>query len=289
MLNILNGGAHADSSVDFQEFMVMPVGLPSFREALRAGVEIFHALRGILKKAGHSTGVGDEGGFAPNLRSNREALDLVLEAVRVAGLKAGDDVFLALDVASSEFRQDGAYFHQTKSATIVCRRLVASTKSARSIHAFRRGCVPRRLEGWKALTGHRRTVNSSVMMSLSPIVILRRAAEGLQRPAVSCIDRHWTETLDAMSLARRGGHCDRHVDVGETEDTTIAYLARTSAGQIKRGPQPQRRIASTTIASHEEEGSAGSLRFRSASPARADLMIRCLPLFSCGTVIALES
>ncbi len=109
MMNILNGGAHADSSVDFQEFMVLPAGLPSFAEALRAGTEIFHALRGILRKAGHSTGVGDEGGFAPNLRSNREALDLVLEAVRAAGLKAGDEVFLALDVASSEFWNDGAY------------------------------------------------------------------------------------------------------------------------------------------------------------------------------------
>src|SRR5881296_144272 len=101
MMNILNGGAHADSSVDLQEFMVMPVGLPTFSEALRAGAEIFHALRAILKKAGHSTGVGDEGGFAPNLKSNREALDLVLEAVGKVGLKAGDDVFLSLDVASS--------------------------------------------------------------------------------------------------------------------------------------------------------------------------------------------
>src|SRR5688572_27000427 len=106
MMNILNGGAHADSSVDFQEFMVMPSGLPTFAEALRAGTEIFHALRGILKRAGHSTGVGDEGGFAPNLKSNREALDLVLEAVGKAGLSAGRDVFLALDVAASELWED---------------------------------------------------------------------------------------------------------------------------------------------------------------------------------------
>ena len=112
MMNILNGGAHADSSVDFQEFMVMPAGMPSFAEALRAGVEVFHALRGILKKAGHATGVGDEGGFAPSLRSNREALDLVLEAVRAAGLKAGDEVYLALDVASSELWSDGTYVVQ---------------------------------------------------------------------------------------------------------------------------------------------------------------------------------
>src|SRR5688572_10700104 len=109
MMNILNGGAHADSSVDLQEFMVMPIGMPTFAEALRAGAEIFHALRGILKKAGHSTGVGDEGGFAPNLKSNREALDVVLEAVGTTGLTAGKDVFLALDVASSELWDDGQY------------------------------------------------------------------------------------------------------------------------------------------------------------------------------------
>ena len=108
MMNILNGGAHADSSVDLQEFMVMPVGLPTFAEALRAGTEIFHALRAILKKAGHSTGVGDEGGFAPNLKSNREALDIVLEAIGRAGFRAGQDVYLALDVASSELWKDGA-------------------------------------------------------------------------------------------------------------------------------------------------------------------------------------
>src|SRR5262245_51331330 len=109
MMNILNGGAHADSSVDFQEFMVMPLGVSTFAEALRAGTEIFHALRSILKKAGHSTGVGDEGGFAPNLRSNREALDVVMEAVGKTGLGAGREVFLALDVAASELWDDGTY------------------------------------------------------------------------------------------------------------------------------------------------------------------------------------
>jgi enolase len=109
MMNILNGGAHADSSVDLQEFMVLPAGMPTFAEALRAGAEIFHTLRGILKKAGHSTGVGDEGGFAPNLRSNREALDVVLEAIAKAGYSAGENVFLALDVASSELWENGKY------------------------------------------------------------------------------------------------------------------------------------------------------------------------------------
>src|SRR5687767_4131114 len=126
MMNILNGGAHADSSVDFQEFMVLPAGMPTFADALRAGVEIFHALRGILRKAGHSTGVGDEGGFAPNLRSNREALDVVVEAVRAAGLKAGDEVFLALDVASSELWDGGSYvFSKSQEPTRSSAEMVA--------------------------------------------------------------------------------------------------------------------------------------------------------------------
>ena len=115
MMNILNGGAHADSSVDFQEFMVMPVGAPSFAEALRVGAEIFHALRGILKGRGQSTGVGDEGGFAPNLKSNREAVEVVLEAISKAGLKAGSDVFIALDVASSELWAGGGRYTFKKS------------------------------------------------------------------------------------------------------------------------------------------------------------------------------
>jgi enolase len=114
MMNILNGGAHADSSVDFQEFMVMPVGMPSFSEAVRAGAEIFHTLRGILKKKGHATGVGDEGGFAPSLSSNKEAVDLVLEAVTQAGYTAGRNVFLALDVASSELWNEGAKTYEFK-------------------------------------------------------------------------------------------------------------------------------------------------------------------------------
>ena len=118
MLNILTGGAHADSSVDFQEFMVMPLGAPSFAEGLRTGTEIFHALRGILKRAGHSTGVGDEGGFAPNLKSNQQALDLVLEAIGKAGFRAGTDVYLALDVAASELWDNGAYvFKKSREAT----------------------------------------------------------------------------------------------------------------------------------------------------------------------------
>src|SRR2546430_13216497 len=138
MMNILNGGAHADTSVDFQEFMVMPVGANSFAEALRAGAEIFHALRGILKKHGQSTGVGDEGGFAPNLKSNREAIEVVLEAIGKAGMAAGGDVSIALDVASSELWSNGKYVFKKRSeehtselqsqSNLVCRLLPEKKK-----------------------------------------------------------------------------------------------------------------------------------------------------------------
>jgi enolase len=156
MMNILNGGAHADSSVDFQEFMVMPLGVSSFADAVRAGTEIFHALRGILKKAGHSTGVGDEGGFAPNLRSNREALDVVLEAIGKTGLRAGTDVFLALDVASSELWDDGKYvFKKSGEATRTPQQMVelyAEWVRQYPIISIEDGVAEGDWEGWKALT-----------------------------------------------------------------------------------------------------------------------------------------
>ena len=156
MMNILNGGAHADSSVDLQEFMVMPVGLPTFSEALRAGVEIFHALRSILKKAGHSTGVGDEGGFAPNLKSNREALDMVLQAVAKAGYSAGENVFIALDVASSELWDNGKYvFKKSGEPTRTSAQMIDLwTDWVRQypIVSIEDGLAEGDWEGWKALT-----------------------------------------------------------------------------------------------------------------------------------------
>src|SRR6185295_16654156 len=156
MMNILNGGAHADSSVDLQEFMVMPMGMPTFSEALRTGTEIFHALRAILKKAGHSTGVGDEGGFAPNLRSNREALDVVLEAIGKAGLRAGQDVFLALDVASSELWDNGKYvFRKSGEPTRTSAQMIELWRDwARQypIVSIEDGLAEGDWDGWKALT-----------------------------------------------------------------------------------------------------------------------------------------
>jgi enolase len=246
MMNILNGGAHADSSVDFQEFMVMPAGMPSFAEALRAGVEVFHALRGILKKAGHSTGVGDEGGFAPNLRSNREALDLVLEATRVAGLKAGDEVFLALDVASSELWQDGKYvFSKSKEPTRTPAEMVALYEDwtrQYPIVSIEDGVAESDWDGWKALTralGDRVQLVGDDVFVTNPEILKKGIAEGVGNALLVKLNQIGTvtETLDAMALARGAGYATviSHRS-GETEDTTIADLAvGTSAGQIKTG------------------------------------------------------
>ena len=246
MMNILNGGAHADSSVDFQEFMVMPAGMPSFAEALRAGVEVFHALRGILKKAGHSTGVGDEGGFAPNLRSNREALDLVLEATRVAGLKAGDEVFLALDVASSELWQDGKYvFSKSKEPTRTPAEMVALYEDwtrQYPIVSIEDGVAESDWDGWKALTralGDRVQLVGDDVFVTNPEILKKGIAEGVGDALLVKLNQIGTvtETLDAMALARGAGYATviSHRS-GETEDTTIADLAvGTSAGQIKTG------------------------------------------------------
>ena len=278
MLNILNGGAHADSSVDFQEFMVMPAGMASFREALRAGVEIFHALRGILKKAGHSTGVGDEGGFAPNLRSNREALDLVLEAVRVAGLKAGDDVFLALDVASSEFWQDGAYvFSKSKERTRSSAEMVALYEEwtrGYPICSIEDGVAEGDWTGWKALTraiGERVQLVGDDVFVTNPEILKRGIAEGIGNALLVKLNQIGTvtETLDAIALARGAGYATviSHRS-GETEDTTIADLAvGTSAGQIKTGSASRSdRIAkyNQLLRIEEELGSAARYAGRGA-------------------------
>jgi enolase len=278
MLNILNGGAHADSSVDFQEFMVMPAGLPSFREALRAGVEIFHALRGILKKAGHSTGVGDEGGFAPNLRSNREALDLVLEAVRVAGLTAGGDVFLALDVASSEFWQDGAYvFSKSKERTRSSAEMVALYEEWTRdypIVSIEDGVAEGDWSGWTALTraiGDRVQLVGDDVFVTNPEILKKGIAEGVGNALLVKLNQIGTvtETLDAMALARGAGYATviSHRS-GETEDTTIADLAvGTSAGQIKTGSASRSdRIAkyNQLLRIEEELGSAARYAGRSA-------------------------
>ncbi len=247
MMNILNGGAHADSSVDFQEFMVMPVGAASFSEALRIGVEIFHALRGILKARGQSTGVGDEGGFAPNLKSNREAVEVVLEAIAKTGLKAGSDVYLALDVASSElWAGSGRYtFKKSREADRTSEEMVRLFEDwlrQYPIASIEDGLAEGDWEGWKMLTstlGSRVQLVGDDVFVTNPDILRRGIADGVANALLVKLNQIGTvtETLDAVALARKAGYATiiSHRS-GETEDATIADLAvGTAAGQIKTG------------------------------------------------------
>ena len=247
MMNILNGGAHADSSVDFQEFMVMPVGAPSFAEALRIGAEIFHTLRGILKARGQSTGVGDEGGFAPNLRSNREALEVVLEAVGKAGMKAGTDIFIALDVASSELWAGSGRYVFKKSgeperSSEQMIRMYEEWLQQYPIISIEDGLAESDWEGWKALTqalGNRLQLVGDDVFVTNPEILKRGIAEGVGNALLVKLNQIGTvtETLDAVAMARDARYATiiSHRS-GETEDATIADLAvGTAAGQIKTG------------------------------------------------------
>jgi enolase 1/2/3 len=246
MMNILNGGAHADSSVDLQEFMVMPLGLPTFAEALRAGTEIFHALRAILKKAGHSTGVGDEGGFAPNLRSNREALDVVLEAVGKAGLHAGRDVFLALDVAASELWDNGTYvFKKSGEKSRTPDEMVemyADWVRQYPIISIEDGVAEGDWSGWQALTralGERVQLVGDDVFVTNPEILRQGIDDGVANAILVKLNQIGTvsETLDAIAMAKAANYATiiSHRS-GETEDSTIADLAvGTRAGQIKTG------------------------------------------------------
>jgi enolase len=254
MMNILNGGAHADSNVDFQEFMVMPVGFTAFGDALRAGVEIFHALRALLKRRGLSTGVGDEGGFAPSLRSNREAVDVVLEAVAQAGYTAGADVYLALDVASSEFwtgrttAADGEGRYEFKKSGETARdsegmvELYADWCRQYPIISIEDGCAEGDWRGWALLTnelGSRVQLVGDDVFVTNPEILARGINEGIANALLVKLNQIGTvtETLDAIAMASQAGYASviSHRS-GETEDATIADLAvGTAAGQIKTG------------------------------------------------------
>ena len=246
MMNILNGGAHADSSVDLQEFMVMPAGTTTFADAVRIGAEIFHALRAILKKSGHSTGVGDEGGFAPSLKSNQEALDVVVEAVGKAGFKAGEDVFLALDVASSELWDNGRYaFKKSGEPTRTSAEMVqmyADWVRQYPIISIEDGLAENDWTGWKLLTselGKTIQLVGDDLFVTNPAILRRGIGEGVANSILIKLNQIGTvsETLDAIAMARDAGYTTviSHRS-GETEDATIADLAvGTSAGQIKTG------------------------------------------------------
>jgi enolase len=245
MMNILNGGVHADNPIDFQEFMIMPVGAPSFREGLRMGAEIFHVLKGALKDAGHNTTVGDEGGFAPNLKSADEALSFVTRAIEKAGYKPGEDVFLALDPASSEFFKDGKYALEGEGRTLDSAGMVKVYEDLCSrypIISIEDGMAENDWEGWAALTAALgktvQLVGDDVFVTNAEI-LRRGIAEGVANAILVKVNQigSLSETLDAVETALRAAY--RAVmshRSGETEDSTIADLAvATNCGQIKTG------------------------------------------------------
>ena len=243
MMNVINGGSHADNNVDFQEFMVMPVSASSFSEALRMGAEIFHALKSVLKKKGYSTAVGDEGGFAPDLRSNSEALELVLEGVRKAGYKTGKEVLIALDPAASEFYAKGRYKVEGKlltSAQMV--KLWESWASQYPIISIEDGLDQRDWKGWKLLTdaiGDKVQIVGDDLFVTNPKIIQQGIDKGVANSVLIKVNQigSLTETLEAVEIAHRAGYTTviSHRS-GETEDTTIADLAvALNAGQIKTG------------------------------------------------------
>lgn len=246
MMNILNGGAHADNKIDFQEFMVMPVGASSFSEGLRWGVEIFHALKTVLKKKGYSTNVGDEGGFAPNIQSNEEAIETVLTAIDAAGYKAGSQVFIAMDAANSELYKDGKYiFHKSDGKTMSSEELVkywASWVAQYPICSIEDGMAEDDWEGWKMLT---EAVGTKVQLVGDDLFVtnVNRLSQGIDKSIANGLlvkvnqIGTVTETINAVTMAQHAGYNTimSHRS-GETEDTTIADLAvALNCGQIKTG------------------------------------------------------
>jgi len=245
MMNIVNGGAHADNPIDFQEFMVMPVGADSFAEALRMGAEIFHTLKSALKQAGHNTNVGDEGGFAPNLPSAEAALDFVMQAIGKAGFKAGDDVLLALDCASTEFFKDGAYHYGGEGKVRSVQQQVdylTQLVSKYPIASIEDGMAEDDFDGWKLLT---RTIGNKCQLVGDDLFVtnVTRLADGIAQGMGNSIlvkvnqIGTLTETLAAVEMAHKAGYTAvmSHRS-GETEDSTIADLAvATNCGQIKTG------------------------------------------------------
>jgi enolase len=252
MMNILNGGAHADTNVDIQEFMIAPIGAATFREALQQGAEVYHALKSVLKGKGLATGVGDEGGFAPDLSSNRAALDLIAEAIGTTGLVLGKDVVLALDVAASEFCTDGVYTFEGASKTSAeMTAYYAELVAAYPIVSIEDPLDEDDWEGWKTITDQLGSKTQLVGDDLfvTNVERLQRGIDGGQANALLVKVNQigsLTETLDSVDLAHRNGYrCMMSHRSGETEDTTIADLAvATNCGQIKTGaPARSERVA----------------------------------------------
>ncbi len=252
MMNILNGGAHADTNVDIQEFMVAPIGAASFAEALQQGAEVYHALKAVLKKKGLATGVGDEGGFAPELPSNRHALDLIADAVKQTGLKLGDDIVLALDVAASEFHEKKKYaFEGKKKSADQMTAYYADLVSSYPIVSIEDPLDEDDWDGWKTLTdklGDEGPDRRRRPLRHQRGPALARHRGGQANALLVKVNQigTLTETLDSVDLAHRNGfRCMMSHRSGETEDTTIADLAvATNCGQIKTGaPARSERVA----------------------------------------------
>ena len=245
MMNIINGGAHADNPIDFQEFMILPIGAPSLREAVRWGSEIFHTLKKRLKDAGHNTNVGDEGGFAPNLKSAQAALDFIMGSIEKAGFKPGDEVALGLDCAATEFYKDGAYVYEGERKTRDSRtqaRFLAKLAEDYPIISIEDGMAEDDWDGWKTLTGLTGSRTQLVGDDLF-VTNTARLRDGIRMGVANSIlvkvnqIGSLTETLDAVETAQRAGYTAvmSHRS-GETEDSTIADLAvATNCGQIKTG------------------------------------------------------
>jgi enolase len=252
MMNILNGGAHADSNVDIQEFMIAPIGAPTFAEALRAGAEVYHALKAVLKKRGLSTGLGDEGGFAPDLPANAAALDLIAQAVSDAGYTLGTDIVLALDVAATEFFSNGGYaFEGTTRSAEEMSAYYAKLAEDYPIVSLEDPLAEDDWSGWATLTAHlgdKLQIVGDDLFVTNPERIARGIAERTANAVLVKVNQigTLTETLEAVELAQRSGlRCMMSHRSGETEDTTIADLAvATGCGQIKAGaPARSDRVA----------------------------------------------
>ena len=277
MMNILNGGSHADSNVDIQEFMIAPIGLENYSDALRAGVEVYHSLKSVLHDRGLSTGLGDEGGFAPNLESNAAALDLIIEAIEKAGYKPGEQVALALDVASSEFYNDGAYdFEGQKKSAEEMSAYYADLVAKYPLVSIEDPLDENDWAGYKTLTeqiGDKVQIVGDDLFVTNPERLEKGINEGAANALLVKVNQigSLTETLDAMELAQRNEYrCMVSHRSGETEDVTIADLAvATNAGQIKTGaPARSERVAkyNQLLRIEEELGDAAVYAGKSAFP-----------------------
>jgi enolase len=277
MFNVLNGGVHADNSVDFQEFMIAPVGAPSFREALRMGAETYHALKAVLKEKGHSTAVGDEGGFAPSLRANVEAIEVILKAIERAGLRAGSDVAIALDPASSELFEAPAYVLRKGGGRVMSTaamvELYEDWVRTFPIVSIEDGLAEDDWDGWRVLTerlGERVQLVGDDIFVTNPAIIRRAIAEKIGNAALIKLNQigTLTETLEAIQVARAAGYglVVSHRS-GETPDDFIAdFAVATSAGQIKTGaPCRGERVAKYNQLARIEEELGAAARYAGAA------------------------